>query len=711
MLRKTLLALSISALLSACSTTSETAINQSKVAKSAISSKIHSVNVTQAKSASDNHLICNQPQSNKPACNLRMYQVMVESFIDADSNADFGTAYGTSHHKGDIAGITASLDYIKSLGMNTVWLTPIFESVAIEGQSDWIDRLDATGYFASNYFKIDPHFGTLAQAKELVKQAHAKGMYVIFDGVFGHHKGNVVPSPEGRLPTSGAPVGNVGFEAKYPDDLAFYKEVATYWVNELQIDGWRLDQAYQVPVKDWAEIRKAVEKASAAQTYKLAGQKVNPLGYMVAEIWRTGANDIALQGYGSDKAQALPSAFDFPVRYSVVQTFAVDENSGGNRPATHLDDGLFSHMAYPEHAMPNLMLGNHDLVRFGDLLQRGYIADPKDPEYWDRHKAAFSFMAAYSGPITIYYGEEIGDQVDDFEAKYQNCDGASGLCDDHVARTSAKIEGIATTVGGKVTVLNKQEADLKNYVSSLMAMRAANPALYNGSRTHIYSDENVYIDRKDAADDHVLYLVNTKGKEAKIKLKSSAIGSEGELTNLLAKQNVSLINGQYEITLPGFTAAFYKITSPTKAGPSINTKVASLTGTGILAKCDAPTVKGKGPLEKTMWIRGTYKGGDGFNATPTSRKFKYKGNGVYQVVVKEAKPGAFAFKFAAADWSSEFAVVKSKSVIIGQEQPIQTASGYGTESPITIPEAGTYVYSFKVDKSLHSGTMMVSKCK
>ena len=79
--------------------------------------------------------------------------------------------------------------------------------------------------------------------------------------------------------------------------------------------------------------------------------------------------------------------------------------------------------------------------------------------------------------------------------------------------------------------------------------------------------------------------------------------------------------------------------------------------------------------------------------------------------MKEKKPSAFSFKFAAGDWSSEFAVNKSKAVIIGQEQVMMTASGYGSESPITIPEAGTYVYSFKVDEPLKGGTMMVSKCE
>ncbi|GLS91020.1 glycosidase [Psychromonas marina] len=701
MLRKTLLAISISALLVGCGSTG----SQSPVEKEGTIA----IQVNQAKRTVEERLVCNQPSNVEAACNLRTYQVMVESFIDADSSANYGTGYGTSHHNGDIAGITASLDYIKSLGMNTIWLTPIFKSTPITGQDDWADRLDATGYFASDYFAIDPKFGTLEQAKELVNQAHAKGMYVIFDGVFGHHKGNVAASPNGLKPTTGKAQGS-GFEALYPEDIEFYKEVATYWVNELQIDGWRLDQAYQVPLESWTEIRTAVEKVSAEQSYQLNGKTVNPLGYMVAEIWR-GANDISEQGYGDSAMPALNSAFDFPMRYSVVQTFAVEENGFGHRNATNLDNGFVAHVAYPDHAMPNLMLGNHDLVRFGDLLQRGVIASPGDPEYWDRHKAAISFLTAYSGPITLYYGEEIGDQVDGFVSKLDPCSGDSGMCDDHVARSSAKIEGIATTVGGEITVLNEQQADLKNYVAALMKMRAEHPALYQGSRTHIHSDVNIYIDRKDAVDDNILYLVNTKAAEATITIAANAIGSDGDLVNLMANETVSFVEGEYVITLPPYSAAFYDITSPTTDGPQVGVAALSRTGTGVMANCTKPSAGTLGPLGKDIWIRGTYTGGDGFAATPDSHKFNYIGGDLYQVVVKHPTPTAYTFKFATKSWGSEFAVEDSDAVKLGTTQSMARAPGPGTESSIMIPEAGTYVYSFKINDFGDAGEMMVSQCE
>lgn len=62
---------------------------------------------------------------------------MVESFVDGDKQVGHGTGYGTSHHKGDLQGIIDSLDYIQSLGVNAIWLTPIFESIPVEGQDHW----------------------------------------------------------------------------------------------------------------------------------------------------------------------------------------------------------------------------------------------------------------------------------------------------------------------------------------------------------------------------------------------------------------------------------------------------------------------------------------------------------------------------------------------------------------------------------------------
>lgn len=484
---------------------------------------------------------------------LRTYQIMVESFVDGDSNIGHGTGYGTSHHNGDLQGIIDSLDYIQDLGMNAIWLTPVFESEAIDGQDHWADRLDATGYFTTDYFKIDPRFGDLETARTLVDEAHKRGLYVFFDGVFGHHKeGLIKPSPSGLLPSgSSNPVD-------YPASLGFYKEVATYWVKELKIDGWRLDQAYQVPTDAWTQIRKAVDEASQSVTYTNAeGDEVNPLGYMVAEIWK-GESEIASDAYGAADDPALCSAFDFPMRYRVVETLAVNESGVGGRGVDWLDNGYQTHNQYPSHAQPNLMIGNHDLVRFGDLLQRGRLADVNDAEYWQRHKAAFAFQAAYTGPITLYYGDEIGDQVDGFDAKEDNNTCAvRGVCDDHVARSSAKIEGVTAT-------LDANQVDLKNYVKSLMTMRAAHPALYQGSRTNLVASNGSYVDLKVSGDDQVLFALNTLESARNIVLTEAQVGSNQALVDLITNQQITPNNGQYQIPMSSLQGRFFKVTANTQ---------------------------------------------------------------------------------------------------------------------------------------------------
>jgi len=466
--------------------------------------------------------------------NLRIYQVMVEAFIDGDSNVGYGTGYGPSHHNGDLQGIINSLDYIKDMGMNAIWLTPIFDS---EGGS----QLDATGYFTRNYFEIDPKWGDMAKAKELVDTAHAKGLYVFFDGVFGHHKGNVPQSPNGNSPQGGDnPVD-------YPGSLAFYTEVATYWVKELKIDGWRLDQAYQVPIDAWRDIRKAVVETSNEVSYTNSeGKTVHPLGYMVGEIWK-GEQEIKDTGYGTETNRGLCSNFDFPGRYNLVQTFAGEEHMNDNNkkdlPASNLAGVFTKHEINPSNVHPNLMISNHDILRLGDLLQRGGIAGPNDDEYWQRHKGAFGFMGAYTGPITLYYGDEVGDEVPNDGDFY----------DDNVARSSGKIEGLGFTA-------NAREKDLRDFVRKLMQIRSQEPALYTGERTHLEvgDDETIYADLKQKSGDSILYITNKSNTAQTVTVSTTQMQATGTLTDLIDDSTVSESSGSYSITLAPWQVRYLK---------------------------------------------------------------------------------------------------------------------------------------------------------
>lgn len=475
---------------------------------------------------------------------LILYQVMVSSFQDGDQNVGYGTGYGPGPHNGDLRGIINAIPYIANLGANALWMTPIFDS---EGGS----KLDSTGYFTRNYFKIDPKFGTDADFRELVAKAHDAGLYVILDGVFGHHKGNIPPSPKGNTVTGG------NDPVSYPGSLEFYKEVATYWIEEYGIDGWRLDQAYQVATGPhdnktfqdknyWQDIRKEVERVSNAR--KARGEKWGTLGYMVAEIWDGGGQSIlknAYQGYNGEKG--LLSAFDFPTRYDLVKVLATGEhtNEAGayNQPASRLKNG-FNTPDKIDGIYSNMFITNHDVIRLGTLIKRaphlGY--GKENPDYWKRHKSAFSFMAAYTGPITIYYGDEIGDDIPGYVTN-----GTNGWYDDNASRTAGQISGF-----------DNNQKNLHDYVKTLMNLRKNNPALYRGKRTHIYSDTTIYADLKVDNSQKVVYVLNVGTGSRTVTLPQNTIGGS-TLKNMLTNSEVSASGGNYTFSVDGLNGDFYTV--------------------------------------------------------------------------------------------------------------------------------------------------------
>ncbi|GLT18308.1 hypothetical protein GCM10007938_20860 [Vibrio zhanjiangensis] len=480
-------------------------------------------------------------QDDDEACNLRIYQVMVEAFVDGDPARNYGVGYGNSHHNGDIQGVINSLDYIASLNVNALWLTPVFDSCA--GQAG-DERLDATGYFACDYFNVEPKFGSNDKLRELVDKAHARGLYVFLDGVFGHaNLVGVKPSPTGKLPHLKTEQGYPGTYVIYPDvaSEAFFTEVATYWIKEYGIDGWRLDQSYQVPLDTWHRIRSAVEQAS--EENRQAGKEWGILGYMVGEVWQ-GADEITATAYGSDVKPGLSSAFNFPLRYGIVQALAVEE-SGASSSARALDAAWNSRSKSPYHAMPNLMLGNHDLVRFGDLIQRGGLGDAVK-----RHKAALSFLAAYSGPITVYYGEEIGDEVAGFAEKITSDCALQGLCDDHVARSSAKIDNVADAV------LSADQQDIKQYFTKLMSLRSHYPALYAGQRRNLWLDDHLYADLKTYGNQRILYVLNTSNSDRTFTIDMSSLSNSHGFRDLLTSEIVNLTTDSMQLRVPAISGRF-----------------------------------------------------------------------------------------------------------------------------------------------------------
>ena len=483
-----------------------------------------------------------------PLADLRIYQVMVESFQNGDDTINYNVGYGPSDHKGDLQGIINAIPYIKSLGMNAIWLTPIFES-AKENDSN-PSMLDATGYYTRDYYKVDRRFGDEQKLKQLVDTAHANGLYVFLDGVFGHFRSDLNnTSPKGNKVTITQKC--LGGELTYYtppehtscadfDDkgqsLAYMKEVATYYVENFKIDGWRLDQAYQVPLKDLHEIKTAVEEISSKVTYTNAkGEIVHPLAYLVAEIWASNPV-IAKTAYGYKKDEGLDSAFDFGMRYPIVQALATEEWMKADHSGFRLAEGLaYNENNLPRHALPNLMITNHDLLRFGDLIQRAGLQDT----YNERIILALSYLAiVHSGPITNYYGEEIGQEVPNYANRVETM----GYRDDHVARDN-----------GKIKDFTPQEEYFKKLFTFLMNLRANHGSLSNGRMDLLKVNRELFSIRKSfKGDDDFFYFMNLSKNTLKITLSKELTTNAKALTKLSSDGNTEVkkdLDGNFEFTL------------------------------------------------------------------------------------------------------------------------------------------------------------------
>lgn len=371
---------------------------------------------------------------------LSIYQVMVGSFQHGNGGASgYSDMWGPEGHRknGNLRGIIDALDYIKDLGMNAIWMTPIFDSTNGQGG----EKLQATGYFCTNYFKVDPKFGSEAEFDELIRKAHEKGIYIILDGVFGHHGGVNSASPNGKWIDSntasnvrGTDAGNIS----YPGSLEYFKEVVRYWMNK-GVDGWRLDQCYQVYQGGhnyWKDLREEVERV--AQERRSRGEKWGTLGYMVGEDW-TGAGSITVT-----QQDGLKSVMDFDGKDNLVKL-----ENGVRSIGWFLASDAAGRGYRDSGVNPTIFLSNHDTSRVGDFAD----VNSRTNELITRHAA----VAAYSGPTCTYYGDEIGDKSGNGNA-------------DNKARTSGRISGFT-----------QNEQKVHDYTAKYFKARAANPALWRGT--------------------------------------------------------------------------------------------------------------------------------------------------------------------------------------------------------------------------------------
>jgi glycosidase len=333
------------------------------------------------------------------------YEIFVRSF--ADSNGD---------GVGDLNGITARLDYLKWLGVSGLWLTPIYPSASYHG------------YDVTNYFAVNPQFGTLADFHRLLREAHARGIEVLIDMVL-NHTSNLNPWFERALDpgsryhdwyiwagkrTDLAAQSSVGNPAWHErggqyylgdfsdgmpdlnyDNAAVRREmikVGRFWLAQ-GVDGFRLDATTQIYIDFKSDIGspRAVENNIAWwQQYDEALRATDPDVFLLGEV------------PADTEAQAAPyyaglnSVFDFPLA-KVLLAAAGSETSP--------DLGSYVQKAlrrFRQNARGPIVdspfIGNHDRDRVLDQLH-GNVS---------HMRMAAAMLLTMPGDPFVYYGQEIG---------------------------------------------------------------------------------------------------------------------------------------------------------------------------------------------------------------------------------------------------------------------------------------------------------------
>ena len=309
-----------------------------------------------------------------------IYFVMTDRFYDAAPNEAYVNKKDISgYHGGDLPGLTEKLDYIKSLGFTAVWITPV-----VDNQSGGYH-----GYWATDFYAVDEHLGTMQDLKDLVIKAHGLDMKVIVDIVINHtgslhtyvydkpdwfHARAAINDWNNQTEVeNGWLAGLPDFNQANPEVMSYLIDMSKYWIREAGIDGFRLDTV------------KHVQKEYLTQ-YVEAIKADYPDFFMIGEIFDSRA--FFIDGYSDT---GIDGFLDFPMYYGISNSIGKDKGSIG------LWNAVMAGRQYTRRELMGTFLDNHDVQRFIHRLD--------DPEL--RLKQALSVVMTYTGIPIVYYGTEV----------------------------------------------------------------------------------------------------------------------------------------------------------------------------------------------------------------------------------------------------------------------------------------------------------------
>lgn len=468
------------------------------------------------------------------------YQIFPDRFarsgrVPKPNNLEEWNAPPTVHgyKGGDLLGVVEKLDHLQELGVNALYLNPIFASGSNHR------------YHTHDYFRVDPMLGGDAALDELVAAAHARCMRVVLDGVFNHASRGLLQFHDVLENGAASPYvdwfhvhgfplhayggGDLGYEAwwglpalpKFNTDNPAVREflfrVGEYWL-ERGVDGWRLD------------VPNEIDDDAFWQEFRRRCRAVNEEAYLVGEIWTDAGRWL--------RGDIFDGVMNYPLTRAIFglvgrELASAELARSGLNAIQPLNASQFAAeaerllAAYPQDAVfcQLNLLGSHDTPRVRTSLGDDGAA----------LRQAWLLLFAFPGAPSIYYGDEIG---------------LPGGHDPHCR------------AGMPWDEPEEWDADLHAYVRRLAHARAEQPALRRGAaKVSAPRDDLLLVERRlgedGAASDagearevgEVVYaLVNTAGAAATVP--ESAM-PRGRYRDLLSGEVVELVNGNAVVPARG----------------------------------------------------------------------------------------------------------------------------------------------------------------
>ena len=457
-----------------------------------------------------------------------------------------------ARHGGDIEGIINHLDYIHDMGFTAIWPTPLL--------TNDMPKSSYHGYAITDFYQVDPRFGTLNDYIKLAKKAKEKGIKIIIDQVANHcgnehwwmkdlpfddwinyqeefKEGNLIVTNHRRTTNQDLyasqkdkrSMSKGWFVTSMPDLNQQNSFMAKYiiqnsiwWIEILDLQGIRQD-TYPYSNKDFMSLW-AGAIMNEYPNFSIVGEEwsYNPL---LVGYWQQGSNN--KDGYNSN----LKSTMDFPMQKAIVDGLNEEESWGTG--LVKMYEGLANDFAYATPKDIMLFLDNHDKDRVFTEFKENIVLT----------KMALGYLLTLPRIPQIYYGTEI---------LLENSDkpGDHGLIrtDFPGGWKGDKVNGF-TEKG-----LTKDQKEMKFFLQKILNYRKTSEAIHNGKTIHFSPENGIYVLFRKINKEVVVLIINKNNLPTKLDLKRfEEIGIDNKkLKNIISGEKF-IWNGQMKLNSKGVT--------------------------------------------------------------------------------------------------------------------------------------------------------------